>query len=86
MGKSGKAVKKGKILNPFWLTLAATAGWGATHVPASLDLGSAGAWALFSLTAGLLVRAALALVSPLLGLAETLAGRAMDELRQGGEP
>jgi hypothetical protein len=82
----GKTTKPKGIFSPFWLSLAAAAGWGAVHVPASLDIGSAAAWALLSLAAGLVAAAALALAGPLLGLMAALAGRTMAALRQGDEP
>lgn len=65
-----KRSKPKKFFSPFLLSFAAIAGWGAMHEPASLtNPAVAGAWALASLTIGLLVRAAIAILAPLAGLA-----------------
>lgn len=85
MAKAAKPAKKGKILSPLWLTLAAVCGWGASHVPASMDVDSAGSWALEALAVGILVRAVLAFLSPLLGLSEALIVRLIETMPKKDE-
>lgn len=69
-----KPAKTRKLFSPFLLSLAAMTGWAALHEPANFsNPGMVGAWALAALAVGLLVRASLALLSPLGGLCvETL--------------
>ncbi len=80
MGK-GKSTKKQKLMSPFMLVLAAMTAWAATHEPAHLNMGSTGVWLLEALAVALLVRAGLALLAPLLGMAGALAGRLWQDAR-----
>lgn len=58
-----------KIFNPFLLSLAAAAGWAATHTSYGFSsFAMIGAWLISALAVGLFVRAVLALISPLLKL------------------
>ncbi len=64
-----KTAKPKKLLSPLLLSIAAMAGWAATHEPASFtDPGLAGSWLLTALAILLLTRALLALLLPLAGL------------------
>ena len=58
-----------RIFNPFLLSLAGGAGWAATNSPPDFNNPDViCAWLITSLAVGLLVRAALALLSPILRL------------------
>lgn len=64
-----KQSNSSKIFNPFLLSLAAAAGWAATHTSYNFSSFSMiGAWLLSALAIGLFVRAILALISPILKL------------------
>jgi hypothetical protein len=62
------------------LTLAAAAAWAAMHEPASFDLSSAGQWGLEMLAVALLVRAVLALLTPVLALFGALLLQAVKDI------
>lgn len=79
-----KSKKSHSLINPFFLTLAAGAGWAAAHEPAHLTLASGGVWVCSALTVGLLSRAALALLIPLLEILGVLFGRAVKGLQSSG--
>jgi hypothetical protein len=80
-----KAAKSRKILSPFMLTLAAMTGWAAGHEPDVFTPGSLGVWLIGACTIALLTRAALALLSPLLGFMGIIFERAMRTSRDGAE-
>ncbi len=80
----GKSSQKPTILKPMMITLAAMAAWAAMHEPASFDAGSVAVWALEAVAVALLVRAVLALVTPVLGLLAALLQRGMQELQNNG--
>lgn len=64
-----KSPRQKKFFSPFLLSLAGAAGWAATHSPGSLSSPSViGAWVISALAIGLVVRAVLALVGPILKL------------------
>ena len=64
-----KSGKQKKIFSPFLVSLAALTGWAAVHEPANFtNPAIAGAWLLEALAVGLLVRATLAVLSPVIKL------------------
>lgn len=67
--KSKKPDGPKNIFKPFLLSLAGATGWGALHSPANFgSVGQVGAWLIYSLAVGLLVRAFLALLGPIFKL------------------
>ncbi len=82
-----KSVKRKALLSPFMLTLAAMTGWAAANEPGIFTPASVGVWICSACTVALLTRAALALFTPVLGMAGTIFGRAMKTMqRDGAEP
>lgn len=79
-----RPAKSRKIVNPFILTVAALAAWGAAHVPEQFTVASAGVWICGAVTVALLTRAALALGAPLIAILGVLSGRALKTVRQDG--
>ncbi|MGE4481063.1 hypothetical protein [Acidocella sp.] len=64
-----KPGKPRKLFSPFLVSSAASAGWASLHEPATFtNPAVTGAWLLAALAAGLIVRATLALLMPLVGL------------------
>lgn len=64
-----KPVRAKKIFSPFLLSLAGAAGWAAMHTPPSMaSQGELGAWLMSALAIGLVIRAALAILSPIIKL------------------
>lgn len=58
-----------RILNPFLLSLAAATGWAASQASyVFISFATFGAWLISALAVGLIVRAALAIIIPLLKL------------------
>lgn len=58
-----------KIFNPFLLSLAAATGWAATHISYGFNsFAMIGAWLISAIAVGLIFRAVLALISPLVKL------------------
>ncbi|MCB5945693.1 hypothetical protein [Acidocella sp. KAb 2-4] len=80
-----KGAKKPKLLKPMMLTIAAAAAWGAVHEPLTFTVASAGVWALQVLAVALLVRAALALLTPGMTLGIALLGAALRQTANGKE-
>ena len=76
--------KSQKLLSPFVLTLAAMAGWAASHEPANFTIASAGVWICSAFTVALLTRAALALFTPLLVFLGVIFSRAIKPQHRDG--
>lgn len=67
--KPSKPVHQKNIFKPFLLSLAGATGWAALHIPDSfVSIGQVGAWLIYSLAVGLMVRAFLALLGPIFKL------------------
>ncbi len=64
----GARGKEGKIVRPGWLVVAAACGWAALNQPPVLEWSRLFVWLLGTVTAGLLARAGLAVVEPLVKL------------------
>jgi hypothetical protein len=79
-----KPAKPKKLLSPFMLTLAAMAGWAASHEPDVFSTASVGVWICGACTVALLTRAALALFTPLLGFLSAIFGQAMKTMHRDG--
>ena len=79
-----KSAKRKTTLSPFMLTLAAMTGWAAAYEPANFTTASVGVWICSACTVALLTRAALALFTPLLGIAGIIIGRAMKAMQHDG--
>jgi hypothetical protein len=79
-----KPAKTRTLLNPFILTLAAMAGWAAAYEPANFTTASVGVWVCSAFTVALLTRAALALLTPLLGILGVICGRAVKTMQRDG--
>lgn len=79
-----KPAKRKTLLSPFMLTLAAMTGWAAAHEPGIFTPASVGVWVCGAFTVALLARAALALVSPLLGMMGIIFARAMKHTQRDG--
>ena len=78
--KSRKTAKKPNPLKPGMVVLAAVLLWSAKHEPAQFDITSLGTWALGAILVALLVRAALALVTPLFGLFGAILAQALQSM------
>jgi hypothetical protein len=78
-----KAGKTPKLLKPMMLTIAAAAAWAAMNEPVSLTLASAGVWGLEILAVALLIRAVLAMLTPVVALGIVLLGAAMRQAGNG---
>lgn len=69
MAKKKPSKRPKKVFRPFLLSLAAGAGWAAMHSPLHFSAPEeVGAWLISALAVALVVRAALALLSPIFGL------------------
>lgn len=80
MEKSRKKAKKASPLKPGMIVLAAVLLWSAKNEPAQFDITSLGTWALGAVLVALLVRAALALITPLFGLFGALLAQALQSM------
>jgi hypothetical protein len=80
MEKSRKKAKKASPLKPGMIVLAAVLLWSAKNEPAQFDITSLGTWALGAILVALLVRAALALITPLFGLFGALLAQALQSM------
>lgn len=84
--KPRKTVKKSKMLRPGMIVLAVMLLWSAKHEPPQFDIASVGIWVLGAVMVALLVRAALALAAPLLGILGAILSQAVEALHNGAEP
>jgi len=83
---SGAAPKdKKKLLKPGLVTLAASLLWAAQHEPADFSLSSLAVWGLGALTIALMVRAVLALATPVFDLAGILFRQTVQALQDEEE-
>jgi hypothetical protein len=84
--KPRKGSKQSKLLKPGMLTLAVVFLWSAKHQPPQLDITSVGIWALGAIMVAMLVRAALALAAPVLGILGAILSQAVHTMQNGAEP
>lgn len=84
--KSKGQPKPSQLLRPGLLAFALTLGWAARHEPAAFTIASLGVWLLGMLTTMVLLRAALALLGPLLALCGAMLGRALRSQRTQADP
>ncbi len=75
--------KKSTLLKPGLLTLGAVFLWSAAHEPAAFNAANLSLWAVGALTTALVVRAALALAAPMLGICAAVLGQAAHILHRG---
>ncbi len=73
------------LLKPGMITLAAVLLWSARHEPAAFSTASTGVWVMGAITTALLVRAALALAAPLIGICGMVLGQALRVMQNGAE-
>ena len=77
--------KKPSLLKPGMLTLAAVLLWAASHEPDSFSPAAVGIWVLGAASVTLLVRGALALAGPVLGLCGMMLSQAFQAMQGGSE-
>ncbi len=77
---------KPALLKPGVITAAAVLMWSARHEPDAFTTASTGVWLMGAVTTALLVRAALALATPLIGLCGAVLGQALRVMQNGAEP
>ncbi len=83
---AGKPKANQVLLKPGMITIAAVLMWSARHEPDSFSAASTGVWLMGALTTALLVRAAMALAAPLIGLAGAVLGQALRVMQNEAEP
>jgi ABC-type thiamin/hydroxymethylpyrimidine transport system permease subunit len=84
MAKKSATNSAAPLVKPGMVTMAAVFAWAAVHEPARFTPASCGVWLLGALTTALLVRAAMALISPLAAALAAALGQAFGDAPNGG--